>query len=79
MEVLHKKANEPPRSLFELTTGLVPSVVALAAVERAMARLPDNRPASMAELAHEIRSLEGAALVTMAPPWFLDHPRHFAA
>jgi len=71
MEVLHKKANEPPRSLFELRPGLVPSVVAL--VERAMARLPDNRPASMADLAHEIRSLE-AALVTTAPPVLLTTP-----
>jgi hypothetical protein len=71
MEVLHKKANEPPKSLFELRPGLTPSVVAL--VERSMARLPGNRPASMAELAHEIRSVE-TALVTTAPPVLLTTP-----
>jgi len=65
MEVLHKKANEPPLPLAELRTGLPPAMVAL--VERAMARSPDDRPQSMADMAYEIRSIENALLTTPPP------------
>jgi serine/threonine protein kinase len=65
MEVLHKKANEPPVALAELRPGLAPTVVAL--VERAMARAPEDRPASMADLAREIRAVEMALLATPPP------------
>jgi hypothetical protein len=70
MEVLHKKANEPPPPLVEVRPGLSPEIVAL--VERAMARLPEDRPKSMAELAAEIRALESVLIVT-PPPALLPH------
>ncbi len=65
MEVLHKKANEPPAALSELRPGLPPAMVAL--VERAMARVPEERPQSMAELAYEIRAIETSLLMTPSP------------
>jgi serine/threonine protein kinase len=65
MEVLHKKANEPPRSLLELRPTLPLAVLSL--VERAMARLPDNRPHSMADMAYEIRTIENALVLTPSP------------
>jgi serine/threonine protein kinase len=65
MEVLHKKANEPPPPLGELRSGLPPALVAL--VERTMARTPEERPQSMADLAYEIRTIENA-LITTPPP-----------
>jgi hypothetical protein len=65
MEVLHKKANEPPRSLAELRPALSPKLVAL--VERAMARAPFNRPQTMSDLAYEIRSIETALVMTPPP------------
>jgi eukaryotic-like serine/threonine-protein kinase len=65
MEVLHKKANEPPAALMDLRPGLPVAIVAL--VERAMARSPEDRPSSMAEFAHEIRTVENALLSTPAP------------
>jgi serine/threonine protein kinase len=65
MEVLHKKANDPPPALNELRPGLPPAMVGL--VERAMARSPEDRPQSMAELAYEIRAIEGALLMTPPP------------
>jgi serine/threonine protein kinase len=65
MEVLHKKANEPPPPLDELRPGVPPAMVAL--VERAMARSPDDRPQSMADMAYEIRSIENALLTTPPP------------
>jgi len=65
MEVLHKKANEPPQSLAELRPNLAPSIIAL--VERAMARSPDDRPRSMADLAYEIHTIETALVMTPSP------------
>jgi serine/threonine protein kinase len=65
MEVLHKKANEPPSPLAELRPGVPPAMVDL--VERAMARSPDDRPQSMADMAYEIRSIENALLTTPPP------------
>jgi serine/threonine protein kinase len=65
MEVLHKKANEPPAPLGELRPGLPANLVAV--VERAMARAPEERPNSMAELARQIRAVETALLATPAP------------
>ena len=65
MEVLHKKANEPPRSLAELQPTLHSGVVAL--VERAMARAPEDRPQSMADLAYAIHTIETALVMTPAP------------
>jgi serine/threonine protein kinase len=65
MEVLHKKASEPPKSLLEWRPALPPAVVAL--VERAMARSPQDRPKSMAELAYEIHTIETALVMTPAP------------
>jgi serine/threonine protein kinase len=65
MEVLHKKANEPPKPLVELRPALPQGVVAL--VERAMARSPENRPKSMADLAYEIHTIETALVMTPAP------------
>ena len=65
MEILHKKANEPPRPMLELRADVPPQVVAL--VERTMARNPSARPQSMAELAHQIRDVEMALSVTPAP------------
>ncbi len=65
MEVLHKKANEPPPPLAEVRPGVPPAMVAL--VERAMARSPDDRPQSMADMAYEIRSIENALLTTPPP------------
>ena len=65
MEVLHKKANEPPRPLSELRPGLPPGVVDL--VERSMARLPEARPQSMGDLGYEIRGIETMLLMTPPP------------
>ena len=65
MEVLHKKANEPPPALSSLRPGLPPAMVGL--VERAMARAPEERPQSMAELAYEIRAIETSLLMTPPP------------
>jgi TolA-binding protein len=65
LEVLHKKANEPPVPLAELRPGLAPSVIAL--VDRAMAHMPEDRPRSMAELAQEIRALEATLVQTPTP------------
>ena len=65
MEVLHKKANEPPAPLAELRPGLPPGMVAL--VERAMARSPEDRPQSMAEMAYEIRVIETTLMMTPPP------------
>jgi serine/threonine protein kinase len=65
MEVLHKKANESPQSLAELRTGLAPAVISL--VERAMARSPDDRPKTMADLAYEIHTIETALVMTPSP------------
>jgi hypothetical protein len=65
MEVLHKKANEPPQSLAELRPNLAPIIVSL--VERAMARSPDDRPRSMADLAYEIHTIETALVMTPSP------------
>jgi eukaryotic-like serine/threonine-protein kinase len=65
MEILHKKANEPPRPIVELRSNVPAPVVAL--VERTMARDPAQRPQSMAELARQIREVEVALSVTPAP------------
>jgi Serine/threonine protein kinase len=65
MEILHKKANEPPRSIVELRPDVPAQVVAL--VDRAMARNPVDRPQSMAVLARQIREVEIALSVTPAP------------
>ncbi|HEX7506931.1 MAG TPA: serine/threonine-protein kinase, partial [Polyangia bacterium] len=65
MEVLHKKANEPPQLLAELRPNLAPIIVSL--VERAMARAPDDRPNSMADLAYEIHTIETALVMTPSP------------
>jgi serine/threonine protein kinase len=65
MEVLHKKANEAPQSLAKLRPNLAPSIIAL--VERAMARAPDDRPNSMADLAYEIHTIETALVMTPSP------------
>jgi eukaryotic-like serine/threonine-protein kinase len=65
MEVLHKKANELPKPLAELRPALPQVVVSL--VERAMARSPDDRPRSMADLAYEIHTIETALVMTPAP------------
>jgi serine/threonine protein kinase len=70
MEVLHKKANEPPAALAELRPALTPAIVAL--VERAMARAPDDRPKSMADLAYEIHTVETSLVMT--PPPVLQRP-----
>jgi serine/threonine protein kinase len=65
MEILHKKANEPPRPIVELRPDVPAQVVAL--VDRAMARDPGARPQSMAVLARQIREVEIALSVTPAP------------
>jgi serine/threonine protein kinase len=65
MEVLHKKANEPPKPLSELRPALPPAVIGL--VERAMARSADDRPRSMADLAYEIHTIETALVMTPTP------------
>jgi serine/threonine protein kinase len=65
MEILHKKANEPPRPIVELRPDVPAQVVAL--VGRAMAREPGDRPQSMAVLARQIREVEIALSVTPAP------------
>jgi serine/threonine protein kinase len=65
MEVLHKKANDPPRSLAELRPGLPAALVAL--VERAMARSPEDRPQSMADMSYEIHNIETALIMTPPP------------
>ncbi|MGB8299166.1 MAG: protein kinase, partial [Polyangia bacterium] len=65
MEILHKKANEPPRPIVELRPDVPAPVVAL--VERTMARDPAQRPQSMAELARQIHEVEVALSVTPSP------------
>ena len=65
MEILHKKANEPPRPILEMRPDVPAQVVAL--VDRAMARDPAARPQSMAVLARQIREVEIALSVTPAP------------
>ena len=65
MEILHKKANQPPQPILELRPDVPAPVVAL--VEKAMARNPGDRPQSMAELAREIHEVELALSVTPAP------------
>jgi serine/threonine protein kinase len=65
MEVLHKKANEAPQLLAELRPGLAPSIISL--VERSMARSPDDRPKTMADLAYEIHTIETALVMTPSP------------
>ncbi len=65
MEVLHKKANEAPRSLREMRPDVPPLVEALA--ERAMARSPDARPQSMGALAEEIRAVQAALASGIMP------------
>lgn len=65
MEVLHKKANESPKALLSLRPALPPAVISL--VERAMARSPDDRPRSMADLAYEIHTVETALVMTPSP------------
>jgi serine/threonine protein kinase len=72
MEVLHKKANQAPRPLRELRPGVSPAVVAL--VERAMARNPAARPASMAALAAEVRAVLGALAPEGPLPLRRDSP-----
>jgi serine/threonine protein kinase/predicted negative regulator of RcsB-dependent stress response len=65
MEILHKKANEPPRPILELRPDVPAPVVAL--VDKAMARDPNQRPQSMAEFARQIREVELILSVTPAP------------
>jgi serine/threonine protein kinase len=65
MEVLHKKANEAPQLLAERRPMLAPAIISL--VERAMARSPDDRPKSMADLAYEIHTIETALVMTPSP------------
>jgi eukaryotic-like serine/threonine-protein kinase len=65
MEVLHKKANELPQALAELRPTLSHGIVSL--VERAMARSPDDRPRTMADMAYEIHTIETALVMTPAP------------
>jgi serine/threonine protein kinase len=65
MEILHKKANEPPPPLIELRSDVPAPVVAL--VEMAMARDPSQRPQSMADFARRIRDVELVLAVTPAP------------
>jgi eukaryotic-like serine/threonine-protein kinase len=65
LEILHKKANEPPRSIKELRADVPNQVVAL--VERAMARNPSERPQSMDDLARLIREVEASLAMTPAP------------
>ncbi len=65
LEILHKKANEPPSSMKELRPDVPSQVVAL--VERTMARDPRERPQSMDELARLIREIEASLAVTPAP------------
>jgi serine/threonine protein kinase len=65
MEILHKKANEPPRPIRELRPDVPAPVVAL--VERTMARDPAQRPQSMAELARQIHEVEVVLSVTPSP------------
>jgi len=55
MEILHKKATESPRPLCETCPDIPARVDDL--VTRAMARKPQDRPSSMAEMASEIESI----------------------
>ncbi len=68
MEILHKKANEPPCPIAELRPDVPAPVVAL--VDKAMARNPSERPQSMAEFARQIREVELVLSVTPAPVLF---------
>jgi serine/threonine protein kinase len=65
MEILHKKANEPPQPIAGLRPDVPAPVVAL--VDKAMARDPNQRPQSMAEFARQIREVELILSVTPAP------------
>ena len=65
MEILHKKANEPPQPIAEIRPDVPAPVVAL--VDKAMARNPNDRPQSMAEFARLIREVELVLSVTPAP------------
>jgi serine/threonine-protein kinase len=65
MEILHKKANEPPAPISGLRSDVPASVVAL--VDRSMARNPADRPQSMAEFGREIREVEAVLALAPAP------------
>lgn len=65
MEVLHKKANQPPRPLLEVRPNLAPPVAVF--IEKVMARSPEQRPQSMAELARGIHELEQQLAMTPSP------------
>jgi serine/threonine protein kinase len=65
MEILHKKANQPPRPIAELRADVSAPVVEL--VDRTMARDPGQRPQSMADLARQIREVELVLSMTPAP------------
>ncbi|HEY0715444.1 MAG TPA: protein kinase, partial [Polyangia bacterium] len=74
MEVLHKKANQPPPALKEARPDLPIEVVEL--VERAMARNPTARPQSMAALAADLRALAAQLGAETPPPQVaLPQPR----
>jgi serine/threonine protein kinase len=73
LEILHKKANEPPCSIKELREDVPVQVQAL--VERTMARDPNERPQSMADLARLIREVEASLAVTPAPVIFGARPK----
>jgi serine/threonine protein kinase/TolA-binding protein len=65
MEVLHKKANQPPRPLLEIRPDVSPVVATF--IEKVMARNPDHRPQSMAELARGIHEIEQQLAMTPSP------------
>jgi serine/threonine protein kinase len=73
MEVLHKKANEAPKRIREVRPEVPVAVEAL--VERAMARLPADRPQTMAALAEEVRGVASNLSMQTPPPVSLP-PRH---
>jgi serine/threonine protein kinase len=74
MEVLHKKANQPPPPLKDLRPDLPVEVIEL--VERAMARSPSTRPQSMAALASDLRTLAAQLGAETPPPQVaLPQPR----
>jgi eukaryotic-like serine/threonine-protein kinase len=73
MEVLHKKANEAPQSVRSIRPD-VPSSVELL-VNRAMARLPESRPQSMADLAEEIRAVAAVLAAAPEPAPAVSRPR----
>ncbi|HEY0707038.1 MAG TPA: protein kinase [Polyangia bacterium] len=65
MEVLHKKANQPPAPLKDIRPDLPIEVIEL--VDRAMARNPASRPQTMAAMAADLRAL-AAQLGAETPP-----------